>query len=177
MDDSAYFNNRSLSLRRKLRYRRRTATKTLAEDVCLFSVVLEESLQRAGAQLTSELTATRARLSELNERLDVYVHCCFSVSLLAYAMSSQCPLQGKTTSSRWQFKISHTFLTYIPLHVRGMGIACVPCLAAGAVGAGIALFTLNPFVAIAAAVRAVPRSLTLIPRPQGAIIGGIGAGG
>ncbi|KAL1948606.1 hypothetical protein VTO73DRAFT_10412 [Trametes versicolor] len=44
--------------------------KTLAEDVRLFSVVLEESLQRAGAQLTSELTATRARLSELNERLD-----------------------------------------------------------------------------------------------------------
>lgn len=47
------------------------------------------------------------------------------------------------------------FLMFIPLQMRGVGIACVSCLAAGAVGAGIALFTLNPYVAVTAAVRAV----------------------
>lgn len=66
--------------------------KTLAENVRLFSAVLEQSLQRAGAQLTSELTATRARLSELNERLDAYVYCCVSASFLAYTIPSQCLL-------------------------------------------------------------------------------------
>ncbi|KAL1944937.1 hypothetical protein VTO73DRAFT_2557 [Trametes versicolor] len=58
-----------LKAKEEVAYGTQSSFKTLADEVRLFACILEDSLQRAGVQLTRELNETRARLSDLQRRL------------------------------------------------------------------------------------------------------------
>ncbi|EIW52117.1 uncharacterized protein TRAVEDRAFT_40814 [Trametes versicolor FP-101664 SS1] len=75
-----------LKAKEEVAYGTQSSFKTLAEEVRLFACILENSVQRAGVQLTRELNETRARLSDLQRRLQEYIRrrgsvCADAVSL------------------------------------------------------------------------------------------------